>query len=483
MPADSLLYIEVGKPAEQWTAMQKTELRHAVRSSLVTEFILNFTATTADLFSRSLVNRSLGEAAERYGFSFGVAFAPVQPGATSAYAVILEASANGAELRELLLKNAGNALTARFPDVRVTREQIAGSDVRTFAFSPRHVWCLAACKDRVIFGGRPAVTWILEGGNPLAGKPGFRAIRADAVALSRKTHPAGPGIFCYAEISEAAGCGSFLYARGTRIAGALNVDGALIRDVTLLRGPFTIPALGEPRPCSIAAAFPPGPFIIHQVSFAADVDVLQLLPAADPLRDAPCGVRPPRSPATGTSLQADGDAIGGIFTGTGFLAISAEANGPVVAAEVADASRLDAFLERLGLHKNGEAWASPRMAAAVNGRHVYLGAKADVDDVLRRLRAPNAARLDDQQNLIQKLLPKAGHGYSLMTADFLKHIPWATEFEFIKPAAAGLPPAYAHAEKTNDGLVITSISPCGYGIWLVSANVESARNDEIPLQR
>jgi len=70
-----------------------------------------------------------------------------------------------------------------------------------------------------------------------------------------------------------------------------------------------------------------------------------------------------------------------------------------------------------------------------------------------------------------------------MTADFLKSMPWATEFEFIRPAAAGLPPAYAHAEKTNDGLVITSISPCGYGIWLVSANVESARNDEIPLQR
>ena len=477
VPADSLLYIEVAKPADLWAALQKTELRQAVKSSLVTEFILNFTASTADLFSRSLVNRPLSEAAERYGFSLAVAFAPVQPGGAPAYAVILEATQNAAELRELLLKNAGNTLTARFPDVRVTRERIAGSGVQSFAFSPKHVWCLAVCRERVIFGGRTAVTWMLKaarastrfapaGGASLASRPAFRAIRADAIGLSRKTHPAGPGVFGYAEISEAAGLGSIIYARGTQIAGALDVDGALIRDVTLLRGPLSIPQLGKPGPCSISAAFPPGPYIIHQVSFASDADVLQFMPVAA-LPD----------------LQADDDSIRGVFSGIGFVAESPQANGPVIAAEIADASRLGAFMERLGLLKNGDGWASPLMAAELNGRYVYLGAAADVDGVIRRLRAPNAAKLDDRQNLIAKLLPKTGHGYSLMTSDFLKSIPWAVEFEFIKPAAAGLPPACAHALKTDDGLVITSISPCGYAIWLVSANVACARNGEPPFQR
>jgi len=467
VPADSLLYAEVGKPAELWSALQNTELRQAIRSSLVTEFILNFTASTADLFSQSLVNRPLSEAVGRYGLSFGVAFRPGRPGSMPPYAVILEASENAAELRELLLKNIENTLTARFPNVRVSRERIAGSDVRTFAFSPKRVWCLAVCKERVIFGGRPAVTWMLKGGDSLASKPGFRAIRADAIALSRKTFPAGPAIFCYSEISEAAGRGSFLYAQGTQIAGALNVDGALIRDVSLLRGPLTIPELGDPKPCTIASAFPRGPFIIHQVSFASDGGLLRFLPmeAADAVRRE--------------GRDAD-DGLAGVFTGTGFVAISVDGRGPVVAAEVADPSRLDAFLKRLGLTRNGERWASPSTTAMTNGHYVYLGAAADVNAIIRALRAPNPGGLDGRQDLalMLKLLPKLGQGYSLMTPDFLKRIPWAAEFEFIRPAAAGLSPACAQAEKTGDGLVITSVSPCGYGIWLVSANVDAARNNE-----
>ena len=458
VPRDTLLYVEIPKPAELWAELQATELRQAVRSSFYAELAVNFAAATADLLSKSLTDRSLGEVASRYKPEAAIAFCPRPPAGSKdpCWVAILAARENTAELHNLLNEHVDAALAARFPKLKVTTEKIAGRDVKLFTFSKKCVWGLAFVGDHVVFGQRPAVAWLLGSRRFIGGDTSFEAARAKLIPADRAS------IFCYTQITAAAGEDSYIYGTGTRIAGVLEVDGKFIRDEALLTGNLRLPAVGGKQPCRITAAFPQGCFLVNQISFASGSEMLGFFGIAE---DMPAG-----------------EPVDKVFTGTGFVAGTAGPDGPgvILAAELAKPDGVAPLLEKMGFRKEeggleSAVWRRAAIKAAVKGNFIYVARQEEINDLMKKLSAAPGAKIEYSPEFTQALkrLPETAHGHSHMSAQFMGKMACIGAMTHIEPVFAKLSPSVARACSTAEGVSIWSVSPCGYGIWLVSANIEA----------
>jgi len=462
-PADTLLYVELNRPAEFWAALQKTDLRRAVRASLLAEFALNFTGATADLLCSSLTGRSMGDAAEHYDFTVGAVFAPPPPGGRCKnpdVVMLLEPRANADELQRLLAECLRQTLTARFPDVQIAEGRIAGHAVTDIAFSPKRVWTLAFPNKLVVYGRRRAVEWLLTSRRPLTADPRFAAARNSLA-------PEGPGIFCYAEVTDDAGQGAIFYGPGTTMTGVLTIEGPLVRDRLVLSGNIEPPRLGEPAPCSIGAVFPPGPWLVTQVSFASGAEMLRWV----------------GNPILPSGRQADA-----ALTGLAWLAITGDEKniGTVLAAQIADRASIERRLAAIGFAKDGPAWRGPATTALISGNRLYIGRRRVMAPLVRGLTAkPNApgaraATLGATPGFARRLgqLPGTSPCYSIMTGSFLTTAGGEESFKQFERVLHELPLSAASARLTDNGIEITSVSPAGYGIWLTAANISAALEDQ-----
>jgi len=454
-PADTLLYAEIAQPAGLWASVQETELRDAVKSSFAAELILSFVSSTADLFCKTLTDRSIGEAVERYGITIGVVSAPAAPSADPDIIVILQASSHTEELKRLLAGRVEKTLKARFPEVEITQAKIGEEDVIHIAFSRKRVWTLAFTGSCVAYGRRRAANWLLTGGARLAERPNYKA------ALEKVKRPAGPHIFCYAETTGAASKFARFYGEGTVMSGVLEVRGQaprrLVHDRILLSGNVQPPRLGPAQPCRIGAVFPRGPWLVNQISFASGGDMRGYLPIR-------------------RHARAGGAAFGRAFTGLGFLALTVETKnwlGVIAAAEVAERDAVEAWLQASGFKNQAGAWCKDQSTAVINNGYFYIGRAPVMVPLIRSLTSEKGAMLEDQGDYAGRLkaLPGKAHGYSVMTSQFLLGPGCDKELLKFHEVLTGLSPSLARAENTADGIEITSVSPCGYGIWLVSINL------------
>ena len=237
-PDDALMYVEVNKPAELWAALQQTELRDAIRTSFYAELYVNFTGATADLLAKSLTNMSTTEALSQYGLEFVVAFSPKRAHPkTREFVVIVRPTENTTEFQTLIRERAEQTFASRFPEVKVSTERVGDRDVKQFAVSKRVSFSLALADTDVVFGHERAVRWFLEAKTFLSDKEGYREMR-------RRAHvPDTPNVFCYAEVTKAAGEDAHLYAPGTKVASVLEVEGKLIKDRTVVSDNLKLPEL------------------------------------------------------------------------------------------------------------------------------------------------------------------------------------------------------------------------------------------------
>ena len=448
-PDDSLLYVEIAKPAELWAALQKTELRRAVQASFLAEVIVAFTGNLANLLCQALTDRPLGEATTRYGLRPAIVFSPVRQADGSddpAFVVVLQAASNGAELAKLLAERVEPTLKARFPDIAVEKEQVRGHDVTTIRFSPKSEWSLAAAGDRIMVGQRPAVKWMLESTRFLGRSAAYRAAR------ERLKLPGSPHVFCYCVLSEDV-APTYLYGPGSVLAGVLEMtrpspaDGRQVADRILISGKANLPPVGPRRPFAIGKVFPQGAWFVNQVSLASGAAVAEFL----------------GMDAAGTRAKLAGRA----FSGTCFPAVNG-AGESIVAAEAADAGAVVELLEQLRFAKEGDVWLRDPTAAAVKDGFVYIGKARALRGLLADLAKGTLAAPEGL-----KLLPETAHGFSLMTPGYLKAC-LADGYKEFEGLAAELSPSVAAAEVTADGIDIRSVSPHGYGLWLVSMNIEAA---------
>lgn len=460
-PDNALLYVEISRPAELWAALQNTELRQTIRSSFATEFVLSFVSATSDLFCKTLTDRSLGEAFDRYGITAGIISAPpdpVDPTGDPELVMILHASAHAKELQDLLASRVGNTLKARFPQVEVTDAQVGEHQVKRIAFSHKRVWALAFPGNCVAYGNPRAIDWMLTGTKRLGASPRFHAAR------KRIDLPNGPHVFCYSEATEAAAKQALFYGPGTVMSAVLEIEArengpSLVRDRIVLSDNVKPPPLGGARECMIGSAFPRGPWLVNQVSFASGADMLDYFSMA-------------------RTAKAPNNTLDRAFTGMGFLAATAEtANwaGIVFAAEVAEDAAAREWLKSTGFKKNGDLWQRARTTAVIRNGYFYLGRTALMEPLIERMAASEMKMIEDESGYGDrlKMLPGKGHAFSAMTAEFLLGPGCAKELQQFKGILKRLAPFVARAENTDKGIEITSVSPCGYGIWLVSLNLSA----------
>ena len=454
-PADTLLYAELTRPAEFWAALQKTQLRQAVRESLLSEFLLNFTGATADLLCSSLTGRNLGQAAEHYDFTVAAVFAPPPPGQLGEnpdVVILLAAKSNAQELQRLLAERIRRTLTARFPDVEIAEGRIAGQAVTDIAFSPRRVWTLAFPNNLVAYGRRGAVEWLLTSRRHLVDDPKYFAARKYVQP------PDAPRIFCYAEVTQAAGEGAIFYAPGTAMAGILTIDGPLVHDRLLLMGGVELPRLAQPATPGIGSAFPAGPWQAIQVSFASGSEMLKWF---------------------GNSKFPAGRQADAAFTGLAWLALTGDNDifGTVLAAEVADNAAAERRLTELDFEKKGPVWHGGEYIAIVSGGRLYLGRRGVMTRLVHKLTTrPAGPTLADTPGVDARLrqLPPESHGYSMMNGDFLMTAGGEETFKRFERVLLALPPFAASAQVIDNAIEVKSISPAGYGIWLTAANISAA---------
>ena len=455
-PADTLLYVEITRPAELWASLQNTELRQAVKASFAAELVLCFFSATADVLCQSLTDRGLGQAAEQYDPTIGLVFCPPDPADPSddpEIVTVLRAAANSKELQTLLADRVEKTLTARFPRVKITTDRIGDHLVKHVAFSPKRVWTLAFPGDAIIYGRRRAVRWMLTSEAYLGNSAKYAQARKN-ISL-----PAGAHVFCYSETTQPAGMGALTCKAGTVMSGVLEIDvpaagPALVRDRILLSGNIVTPRPGPARACLIGSVFPAGPWLANQISFASPTEAARYL-------------KIPKGP---------NEPLGGALATTGFVALTTGSDGLlnfIFAAEVARPARLEAALESIGFKKQGNAWQNDTDSAVLKNGCLYIGRSAVMEPLLERLTAAEPKMISDQAGFrkLLAMLPAKSHGYSVMTAEFLLGPGCLKVFEPFRDVLMTLSPSIASATQTDKGIEITSVSPCGYGIWLVSANL------------
>ena len=449
-PDDALLFVEVTRPAELWNALQGSELRQAIRTSFYADLLVNFTAATTNVIARSLTDRSAGEVMERYGLEIGIAFSPRKEKTKQlGYVVLLEPVRHTTEFQNLIRERIDQTFKARFPAIRISTDTVGDREIKRFILSKRQSWSLAFLDNHVVFGHDAAIRWILEGKTFLSDKEGYRESR-------RRVHvPDEPNIFCYAEVTEAAGRNALLYGAGTRIAAVLEVEGQMIRDKAIVSGNLKLPELGKAQGCKIGSAFPQGPYMVTQVSFASGSQMLQYF-----------GVL--------TASEATNQSVDGIFTGTGFIATSPEfPKSSVIAAELVRAESAEILLKKLGFGRERKAWRMSNLKALVKDNILYLGRDSDIEALDDQFRSTNSLKLDGVPAVNQQLkdLPEA-HGHSYMAPAFLKRFARSANLRQFEIVLERLSPAVARAEKTRKGVVIDSVSSHGYGIWLATVNLD-----------
>jgi len=457
-PADTLLYVEITRPAELWASLQKTEIRKAVRSSFAAELVLNFVAATAGVLCQSLTDRTLGQVVERYDPRIGLVFCPPDPAEPSDSpqpAVVIRASEHHEELQSLLRDRAGKTLTARFPRVTVAADRIGEHDVTNIAFSPKRIWTLAFPDQCVVYGRQRAVRRMLTSKAHLGGNAKYAQARKDI------SPPAGAHVFCYSETTQPAGIGAITCKTGSVMSAVLEIDTtvagpALVRDRIILSGNVETPPPGPLQACRIGSVFPAGPWLVNQISFASPAE------AATHLRIAT------------HKNKAFEDAL----NGTGFVALAAAPDNlldVIFAAEIVQAATARAALKSLGFNNEGNTWRKDDAIAIVKNGCVYVGRSAVMKPLLERLTAAEPKMIHEKPDYSERLAMLAGesHGYSVMTAEFLLGPGCFEEFKQFHEVLAKLSPSVAGARKTDKGIEVRSVSPCGYGIWLVTANLSA----------
>ncbi len=469
-PADTLLYVEISQPAKLWASLQNTEVRQAVRASFIAELALRFFSGTADLLCKSLIDRSLGEAVQRYDFKVGIVFSPPFPKEPSDEAksdppemsdpksvVILQPLANAGELQKLMADGVEKTLKERFPHVEITAGRVGRYDVKHIAFSRKRVWTLAFPGDLIVYGRRRAVSWMFAAEDTLGGSGKYRSAREAAKP------PAGAHIFCYAEVTQQAGEKAKFYKPGTAMAGVLELDGKLVRDRIVLSGVGNPPRPGPKQPCKIGQLFPPGPWLINQVSLGSSVEMMRFLRVVNKDREVHKLLR-------------------GALTGAGFIALTGnpKEHGPIFAAEIADGRALEQWFQSRKFVKRGSTWRGERSLATISDGYLYIGATEIMELFLKRVAAAEAGMLQDDPLYRGRLstLGQESHGYSLMTPEYLLLPGNAKGFEKFRAVFNGLSISCASAEIKDNAIEIRSVSPCGYGIWLVSANMAAAKAEK-----